>query len=431
MVKKGILFSLVLMLLLSTSVFALNTTEALKQKISSNFVDTSMERVIRVLANQYGLNIIISGSAKGKVTIQLTNVPLGDALNAILKTQGYHYVSIEDVLYVKPLKDEVNGDLQSKVFVLKYMDGFQLKNSLKPMLSAKGKMEALLSEPLENEKYQRSHVLVVSDYWENIGQISTVIKEMDKPEQQLQIEVRLVEKLVGDEKRVGLDLPKSLSVSLQGAETNAPITKSDQSGGDPTILSAWYQLPDQVQDLNIGILTFDQFKATLDILATDANSSLVSKPSVTTLNNKQALIKIGQNIPIAEVSRGVGGDLITYKEKEVSMALKVTPHIGLNGDITLDVHPVLEEIIGYTGSSEAPQPITSKREVKTTVMVKDGQTLVIGGLIKESKTENVSKVWLLGDIPILGYLFKHTTMTTQKNDLLIFITTKIITPRTN
>jgi general secretion pathway protein D len=146
------------------------------------------------------------------------------------------------------------------------------------------------------------------------------------------------------------------------------------------------------------------------------------------MNNKKAVIQIGQTIPVPEVSRGISGDLILYKEKDVSMRLEVIPHIGSSNDITLDLHPILEEIIGYTGPAEAQQPITSKREVKTTVLIKDGETVVIGGLIKETETENIKKVWLLGDIPLLGYLFKHSVTVKQRSDLLIFITTKIFEP---
>jgi len=153
---------------------------------------------------------------------------------------------------------------------------------------------------------------------------------------------------------------------------------------------------------------------------------LISKPTVTVLNNHRAVIKIGTTIPVPELSRSNAGDLITYKDKDVSMTLSVIPLIGRDGQITLTVHPVLEEIIGYTGSAEAPQPITSKREVESTVILKNNESLVIGGLIKTNETKNVNKIWLLGDIPILGYLFKHTSIKKEKSDLLIFITTKIL-----
>lgn len=414
-------------LFLAVPLIAQNNTERLEQKISTRFVNTPLERAVRILAQQYGLNVIISGQVRGTVTTSLNDVALGEALDAILKAQGYHYVLGDNVIIVKSLKLPLDGDLETKVFQLKYVDGFHLQTALQPLLSSRGKIEPLLSEPENNEKFQRSNILVVSDLHDQLGKITKVIAAMDQPEKQLQIEVRLVEKFLGGEKKVGLDLPRSATVKMIGAETTAPITKG-QGGqsGQQTILSGWYELPNNVQNLNLGILAIDQLKATLDILAQDANSRLIAKPTVSTMNNKKAVIKMGTTIPIPEISRGISGDLFSYKEKDVSMTLEVIPHIGEHGDITLNVHPIMEEIIGYTGPPDAQQPITSRREVNTTVRLKDGETLAIGGLIKENETKTVDKVWLLGDIPILGYLFKHTSVKKQKSDLLIFITTKII-----
>lgn len=427
MLRRPLLFSVILFLIFQTLSFSADMNKILKQKISTSFVNTPLERVIRVLSNQYGVNMIIGGDAQGKVTINLTDVALEDALNAILKAQGYHFVFGNNVLYIKPQKLEINGELSTKVFDLKYIDGFMLKTSLTPMLSGKGKMEALLVEADKNAKLQRSNVLVLTDFWENISEIDKVIKKMDHAVKQVQIEVRLIEKLIGNEKRVGLDLPKSLTLKAQGAESNAPITKMNQSsGGQPQILSAWYKVSNNVEGLNLGVLTMDNLKLTLDMLAEDANNNLISKPTVTVLNNHKAIIKIGTTVPVPEISRGPSGDLYSFKEKNVGMTLSVIPQIGDNGNITLTAHPVLEEIIGYTGPSEAQQPITSKREVSTTVTLKDQETLVIGGLVKTSETKNISKFWLLGDIPILGYFFKHTIIKKQKSDLLIFITTRIL-----
>lgn len=426
MYKKSIL-SFILMLIVTGGLWANQLQETLNQKISTSFVKTPLERVIRVLANQYNLNIIYSGPAKGVVTTNLNDIPLGEALDAILKSQGFHYVKGDNLLIVKPIGKEMNGELVSKIFHLKYLDGYHVKKTLEPLLSAKGKIEPLLSETVKEEKYNRADMIVVSDFWENINKITSALEALDKPAKQLQIEVRLIEKLIGNDKRVGLDLPKSITLQTTGAETSAPITKNNtQGGGSSTLLSAWYELPNNIESLNLGVLTFSNLKATLELLSQDANSHLLARPSITAMDNKEAIIKMGTTVPVPEISRGISGDLLSYKEKDVSMTVEVIPHIGDKGDITLQVHPVLEEIIGYTGTGEAPQPITSRREVKTTVLLKDGETLVIGGLIKENKSENVSKVWLLGDIPILGYLFKHTSIKKQKSDLLIFITTKIL-----
>ncbi len=423
---KKILLAILLLFIFNSFAQSQDNSQKLKQKISTSFVNTPLERAVRILAQQYNLNIIVSGQVKGNITTNLNDVPLGDALNAILKSQGYHYIYGDNMLIVKPQALNVNGELETQIFRLKYVDGFSLKTAITPLLSPKGKIEALLAEPEANDKLIRSNILVVTDLWENIKQIIHVISQMDRPEKQLQIEVRLVEKIIGNDKNVGLDLPKKATVSLMGAETTAPISNTSASqGGATTILSAWYNIPSNVENLSLGVLTLDNLRATLNLLAQDVNSHLLARPSVTVMNNRKAIIKMGSTIPVPEISRSVAGDLFSYKDKDVSMTVEVIPHIGENNDITLNVHPVLEEITGYTGSSAAPQPITSRREVKTTVRLKDGETLVIGGLIKENKREIKSKVWLLGDIPILGYLFKSTSVKNEKSNLIIFITTKI------
>lgn len=427
MVKRNRMWVVLISLILYTSLLSgASLQETLQTRVSPKFVGASIQEVLRLFAHQYALNLVVGGDVTGKVTVQLEDVTLADALNAILKTNGYHYIVENDVILVKPFDRDVNGELVTRVFPLRYLDGFELKKTLEPMLSPKGKIEALNSEPGAEEEEKRSDLLVVTDVWENIESITDVVSRLDVSSPQLQIEVRLVETIIGGEKQVGFNWPKKVSSTLTGGETTAPITKSQSTSGPQRLLSGWYTLPEVDENFTWGVLTVDELQAALEWLAKDNNSRLVSNPKVTTLNNRKALIRIGTTVPVPEVSRGISGDLLSFKEKEVNMNLEVIPRINTGGQITLQVHPILEEIIGFTGPSDTPQPITSKREVETTVAVDDGQTVVIGGLIKENSSKNVEKIWLLGDIPLLGYLFRHTTTKKEKSDLLIFITTKIV-----
>ncbi|HGY55831.1 MAG TPA: DUF4974 domain-containing protein [Caldithrix abyssi] len=410
-----------------TPLWAADIHELLQTKINTNFAGTSLDNVLRMLSKQYNVNIVVGGEAKGPVTARLYDVSLAEALSTILKTHGYHYVVGDNVIMIKPLALESNRDLQTEVFDLKYVDAYRLKATLETLLSERGKMEPLLSEMGKEKKDYRAHLLLVSDLRENLEAIRQSILFMDKPEKQIQIEVRLVERTLGDEQNVGLNLPKSFTVKTTGAEISAPITQTGTGqSGQPTLLSAWYQLPNAAKDLTLGVLTFDELKAALDLLAKDQSAKLISNPKVTTLNNKKASVRIGRTVPIPQISRSVAGDLFSYQDKRVNIQLDVLPQIGNDSMITLDVHPLLEEIVGYTGPADAPYPITAVREVNSTVRIKDGETLVIGGLVKETETEREEKVWLLGDIPILGYLFTHVSKNKQKTDLLIFITTKIM-----
>jgi len=427
MILKKLLIIIFSVFLFLQALSASEIEKKLQQKISTSFAGTSLEGAMRILAKQYGLNIIVGQGGQERVTATLFDVSLGEALNAILKTHGFHYILGSNVIMVTPFDMAVNGELNSQVFELNYLDGFKLKITLEPILSPKGKIEALLSETEEKDKYIRSNILVVTDMRENIRTIEKIIQQMDKPPKQMQIDVRLVEKNVGDELRVGIDWPKSMKVTMTGAETTAPITQTSQGGGgQPKLFSGWYQLPATSNQLTMGVLTLDELSATLDLLDKDENSKVIANPKVTTLNNKKAIIKIGRTVPIMQISRSVAGDLYSYQPKEVNLQLEVIPQVGLDGYITLKVHPILEEIIGYVGPSEAPYPITAKREVQSTIRLKDSETLVIGGLVKETESKIENKIWLLGDIPLLGYLFTHTSIQKNKTDLIIFITTKLM-----
>jgi type IV pilus secretin PilQ/predicted competence protein len=427
MAKFVIKCLLALILFFASSAHAWDLNDKLNQKVSTTFSGTSLENALRLLAQQYSLNLIMSGEISGRVNVRLVDVKLADALNALLKVNGYHYIISEDVVLVKAFDSAMNGELETKVYPVYYLDGYKLRETIQPLLSAKGRIEALLSENEKDDKQRRSNTLLVTDVWENQQEIARVIEALDKPSPQLQIEVRLIESLVGDQQRIGIDYPTSVGVSMTGAETTAPVNQSQQqTGGQPNLLAAWYELPAVNDNLSLGVLTFDQLKATLDFLAQDKNATLVSNPKVTTLNNKKAIIRIGTTVPIPEISRGVSGDLYSYKEKQVDMYVEVIPQIGQDSLITLTIHPILEEIVGYTGSADAPQPITSRREVQSTVMVRNGETVAIGGLVKETENEIENKVWLLGDIPVLGYLFRHTSIIKEKQNLLIFITPNIM-----
>jgi len=406
--------------------FATDINEKLQQTVSPKFNNASITDVLKLFARQNGLNLVVSGDVVGRVSVQLSDVTLAEALNSILKSMGYHYVVDNDVIIVKPFNKEMNGERVTRIFQLKYINAFFLMTTVTPLLSSKGKMVPLLPEYGEDEKDLRSNTLLVRDLWENVKQIESAVKQLDVLQQQVFIEVRLVETLIGTESQYGLNLPKKVSVSMNGAETTAPITTSNSGNASPRLLSAWYKLANNSNTLNLGVLTVDQLSASLDMLAKDNGSRLVSNPRVVVLNNHRAHVKIGTTVPIPEISRGIGGDLISYREQEVNIDLVVIPQINADNKITLDIHPTLEEIIGYTGSSDAPQPITSKREVNTTVTVENGQTLVLGGLIKETRNKTTEKIWLLGDIPILGYLFQNTITKKEKSDLYIFITPKII-----
>ncbi len=400
----------------------------LQRRISLNLDNVPVAQVVEMLAAQHQLNVVFADQVKGNVSVSLKDVAVKDALTAVLLPVGAHFIVEDDLLIVKPFASRTPADLRIKVFQLQYWDATDMARTIKPLLSDRGKVEVLVAGENQKDAVKRADVLVIQDYRQNIEKVAEVIARLDKPVPQIHIEVRLVETNLGAERRIGLNLPTEITVKSTGAENTLPYQNLQGTTNTLEALSGWYELPANVGKLNLGILSVSELQATLSALAKDDNTRLVSSPSVIAMNNRKAVIKIGTSVPIPQVSRGISGDLFSYEEKEVNMYLEVIPRINENHSITMQVHPILEEIVGYVGPSDFPQPIISRREVQTQVMVADSQTVVIGGLIKENTIETVRKVWLLGDVPLLKYLFRHKQKQKQKTNLLIFITPRIIKP---
>jgi len=256
-----------------------------------------------------------------------------------------------------------------------------------------------------------------------VPDIVALIKKIDAPEPQVSIEVRMVETNVDSEKRVGINWPTSLSARLHGV-TDA--TTTDGTTGSEAL--GQMQLSDG--DWQWGKLSVAETQVVLEFLKQDGNSKLISDPRITTLNNNQAEIKVTTVIPIQTINRfsegGAVQDIVTFQDEEVGIILKVTPHICDDGGIILEVQPTVSEIIGYSGPVDNEKPITSERSVYTRIKVGDGETAVMGGLLKENKIEKVQRIFFFGSLPIVGSLFRHKTTQSSTTDLMIMISPTVI-----
>lgn len=168
----------------------------------------------------------------------------------------------------------------------------------------------------------------------------------------------------------------------------------------------------------------------VEFLEQNGKSHLISDPRVSVLEHETALMKITITYPVQTISRFTEGastqDIVDFYDLEVGLTLSVTPRLNDSRLITLQVEPSVEEVTGFTGPASNQRPITANRRVKTTVRVADGETLVIGGRVRETEVTTRNKIVFLGDIPFLGSLFTHKSQTKQKTDRLIFITPRLI-----
>ncbi len=396
-------------------------------KISLDVRAAEISNVLRLLAKQSKLNIVAGSGVTGKVTVTLNKVSLKDALDLIVKASGLDYTIEGDVVLVKP-REQFNAlELETKVYRLKYLDANNLKGTVAQVLSPQAKVQVfyhnfrevdLDKSAKETGEKNRSSTLIVTDSAVNIKQLDAMIAALDVPAPQIMIEAKLVEISPQHEKKLGINWDKSINAEI----FREIITPS----GQPFQYSA--EIPVDGGSVNYGTLSVERYNAVLNFLSANTNSKLVSNPRIMATDNQEAMISVGTTFPIPQITRGVGGqgDIVTFEYRDVNIELRVTPHVGEDESISLYVNPQVEEVIGQVSAGDNSAPITSKRTVETVVNLKNNETMVIGGLIRENTIDTVQKVWLLGDIPLIGNLFRQKSVTKKQTDLLIFITPRLV-----
>jgi len=340
-----------------------------------------------------------------------------------------NYIVKNEVILVKP-RDKFEGpELETVVYRLKYVDANNLKSTVTQVLSPLAKIHVYYNsyQPeqtadeggIGGKIKNRSSTLIVTDAPENIRQLNAMIAALDVPTPQIMIEAKLIEISPQSEQKLGIDWSKTINarifreVILPSGTPERQLAEVPLTGGS----------------ISYGTLRFEEYTAVIDFLNTNTNSKLISNPRILAMDNQEASISVGTRFPIPQINRGVGGqgDVVTFQYRDVNIALRVTPHVSDDDTITLFVNPEVEEVIGQVSAGGNSAPITSKRTVETVVILKNNETMVIGGLIRENTIETISKIWVLGDIPLIGNLFRHKSKTKRQTDLLIFITPRLVT----
>ncbi len=399
--------------------------------LSLNLENVPITTVLDMVAAQNGLNIVVSGTVVGSVTLRLEDVALPAALDAILLPMGFNYYIRNGVIVVKPFEMYSPGELETRSVELRYIDPVTVQKALSPLKSTQGQViildkiagaEGGTVSPRETYKPNR---LLLADFPAVVAQMLEVIADIDQPEQVISIEARIIETNVDDASRVGFSWPTAFGTVLGGGGTD-----SGSTGGSDEVDGAAVWNPNN-GDFAWAKLTVQQVNLVLHLLEEKGDSKLISDPRVTTLANHEAEIKIQTVIPIATINRFTEGaatqDIVTFQDQEVGISLRVTPRINEAGRITMDVMPVVEDIIGFAGPADNQKPITTERSVRTTITVADGETVALGGLRKEDEIESVRRVPLLGHIPLLGrLLFTNTSKEKKATDLIILITPRVL-----
>jgi type II secretory pathway component GspD/PulD (secretin) len=373
--------------------------------------NASLASVFQVLTEKSGWNIVTGPSVEGRrISIRVIDVPVEEAFDLVVKAAGLGYEKIgSSILVEDPEKLGEEASLQAFVVKLNYADATELKETLKDLA------------PFVNADVGGNQLIIIAGPRAK-GEILDVIAEIDKPVVQVMLQAKLVEVSVDDIIQMGIDWDKLNSI------TNI-ITEGEPEPNDPDALPE--KMPYEIRDLTKSTLSrqLKAFEVVLDFLINDGKAKLLADTKLATMNNRTATIHIGDIVPYVVTTYAAGAAGVTEQakiEKErVGIKLNITPHVSEDGYITTTVEPEVSSIIGFVGPNDEI-PWVKTRKASTMVRVKDGETIIIAGLLNEEKTSQISKLPILGHIPILGKLFQHTYIENKKTDLIVEITPQLI-----
>ncbi len=420
----AILFGLAILLGILLASFA--KAEPPPQTVSLRFVQTDIQTVIASLAGTVGFDVVVGDGVDGIVDINLTDVDWKNALDALTSANGLAYRWESDVLIVVSADDRDRGDLEHRVVTLQHANPVAVRQALAKVLSSRGNIEILNAAAESGEQSQTPAArLIVSEVRHHLPAVLTVIEQLDTEPAQFEITVKFIETALDENEGLGFNWPTKLTTTLADYDK----AQGENGDGNRPVPSAEYNIPDG-KIWNLGTLSIHQLTGFIEFLEQDGNSRLLSDPRVTVLENETANMRVTTTFPIQTLTRFSEGtiiqDIVEFQDLEVGITLSVTPRLNDSTTITLDVEPVIEEITGFTGPADNQRPIRARRTVKTTVRVENEETIVLGGLVRETQFQTKTGVWLLKDIPLLGHLFTHTKNEKKKTDLLIFITPRIV-----
>jgi type IV pilus assembly protein PilQ len=401
------------------------------KRLSMAMESVPIAKVLGMIAAQNQLNLVMSDDIEGDITLQLEDVDLRTALDAILTANGYAYVVRDNVIIVTAVENASAETMASRVVTLSYLDPVTAKAALESRKSLKG--QVIILDRVQdgaansgNPSGFHPNRLLITDYPAVVIDLAALLVEMDAPERVVQIEARIVETKLDSQTRLGFAWPSAVSTKIAGA-----VDGVSSGTGTSVINTSTGSIDLETGRWIWGTLSVDQLSAVLNLLEQNGNSKLLSDPKLVTVENHEAEIKIATVIPVQTINRfteaAATQDIVTFQDFEVGISLKVTPRINGDGNITLDVEPTVEDIIGYSGPVGNQKPITTTRSVRTRVTVKDGETAAIGGLLKEDVIQRTQRFPLLGHIPLLGKaLFTNTSSEKSTTDLIILITPHVL-----
>lgn len=381
-----------------------------REPVSFDYNDANVREVIGMMAAKAGVNVIYSDEVSGTITISLNKVPFDEAFKTILDGKDLAAQQVGDnILRIASpqtfLAEQKKAMLQTRVFFLNYAKAAEVKTQVEAVTSAENRKASCVVDEANN-------ALIITAIPMSLEEIARLLKNLDRVPQQVLIEAKLVE--------VALDNQISMGVDWSNSSTDGNSDYGSSLTG-PVGETGWFRF---------GRVTSDYvFSSFISAIAKKGKAKVLSDPKIATLNNKPAVINITSQVPYKTQTVAAGTpptvtDVIVYLT--VGITLKVTPTINSDGRISMYINPKVEQPSASYPAEKFAAPGIDTRSVETNVIVRNGETIVIGGLIHDTQSDVVTKVPLLGDIPLLGYLFRRKSVIRQRMELLIFVTPKVI-----
>lgn len=427
--KYLILLTVILGIICSNIVFvSANELEA---------VDVDIRNLLTNIALANNLNIVISDEVQGNVSVKLSNINAQDMIKIIAENNNYTYQFKDNVIYIS----KGDKDINLYTVQINYLELDKIAQTINLMLTGnltdkiddKDKKTAINNKVMIDESENTISFYGTLKQYE---QIKNFLQEQDKPQKQVSLEAKVTAIQKDAAKDLGVSwewskLPQSPEHEITYDTVKHTVINEDGSKEEITD----YLPVDEVtrkwnDDENIpGVIRFGKgvdgypyefyYAAKIDALISDGKANILARPNITTIQGKEAVINIGSEVPVPTVSTTNSTTTTSIKYREAGIILKCTPRVNEDGIITVKVHTEVSSPM-YVEDMKAYR--FQKRSADTIVRLKDGQTMVIGGLIGSDEAKQMSKIPFLGDIPILGNLFKHIQKSKSDTEVMIFLT---------
>ncbi len=401
------------------------------EPITMSLKDSDIKDVLRTFAQLSGLNIVVQPGVSGSVTVELTEVPWDQALEQVLKINGLDYELEGSIMRIAPV-DQLRAEaeeqqrlraakamsipLRTIVRRVSYAEAAQVANVL-----ASGGGASIMSQRGSVVVDRRTNTLIIKELPNFIDSVIAIIEQLDIPEPQVMIEARIIETTKRFSRTLGIDWDfNGLASPATGNTTGLQFPNQGSVDGGVRLLTG---ARNGFLDISLGnVLNTFSLDAILQAAETEGLINILSAPKITTLNNEKASIQSGLQIPIQTIANNT----VSVQFVNATLRLDVTPHVTAEGTVLMDINIQKREpqlAFAVVGASNAP---ISTKDAKTRVIVRDGGTTVIGGIYQVSSDQGEDRVPGLASIPILGHLFKNKRRDDENEELLIFITPRVV-----